>query len=131
MVPSPSLVHLYAFFRLRIQDDSTFLPQVERALELWRIGAITREAIARASGKSFTSTDMYMVPGAEELIAFNEGNWGDIMRQFLNSTYNLKEKSWVEIIKKAGEFVNGGRGVSPREVAGHGRFQDLSDDECK
>lgn len=78
IVLSLSLVHLYVFFQLGIQDDSTFSTQAEHALELWRICAVTHEVIAYASGKVFTSTDMHIVPGAEELIAFNEGNWGDI-----------------------------------------------------
>jgi hypothetical protein len=117
-----------------MQNDLTYSIQLERTLALWKIGAITRDVVVNATGKAFTSGNMNMVPGAEDLIPFNEANWGEVTRQFLNSTYNLKAKSWDTIFKEAEKFVNGGQGIPSDVVSGagkRGQFQDLSDDECK
>lgn len=100
------------------------------------MGIVTRQIVLNASGKALTSADMKQVPGAEDVVPFNEANWGEITRQYVKSTYSLKDKSWDAIFEKAEQFTQDkGKGKRSRVTDSlfgeRAQFQDLSDDECK
>jgi hypothetical protein len=80
--------------------------QVERALTLWAIGAITLEMVEAAKGKTLVLGSLNKVDGLEDVISFNETSWGDVTKQYVASILeDLPAEEFDSIMGKAKDFA--------------------------